>query len=59
MKAVDPENKIHSEATDYKVWRRELDNAKDIIGNVGRNIFPGEYGQVKERKKRTTKKRGM
>jgi len=35
-----------------KVWQRERDNARDIIENVSRNIFPGEYGQVKERKKR-------
>lgn len=57
MKEIDPNNEIHSEATDYKVWRRERGNARDIIENVSRNIFPGEYGQVKERKKRTTKKR--
>lgn len=44
---------IH-ESIHLKVWQRERDNARDIIENTGRNTFPGEYGQVKERKKRVT-----
>ncbi len=56
IQKVDSKDEIHK-SFDPKVWRRERDNAKDIIKNTERNIFPGEYGQVRERKKRTTKKR--
>jgi len=56
IQQVDPRDEINK-CLDPKVWRRERDSARDIIENVGRNIFPGEYGQVKERKKRTTKKK--
>lgn len=56
IQKLDPKDKIHK-SLDPKVWRRERDNARDVIENTSNNIFPGEYGQVRQRKKRTTKKR--
>ncbi|MEW6380813.1 MAG: hypothetical protein AB1611_14565 [bacterium] len=50
IQRVNADNGIHK-SIHLKVWQRERDNARDIIENVGKNIFPGEYGQVKERKR--------
>ena len=44
IKELDPDNRIHK-AFDRRSWQLENQSAKDIIENVGRNIFPGTYGQ--------------
>jgi len=59
IEKLDPKGEIHpSERNLYdpREWRKERDNARDIIKNVGQNIFPGEYGW-KRRKERKLKNR--
>ncbi len=53
IQELDPGSNLHKRKIQSKLrtWARDIKNVVDIIDNTGRNIFPGNYGESKRRKK--------
>ncbi|MGA1825946.1 MAG: hypothetical protein ACMUIP_14920 [bacterium] len=50
---MDPNDQIHKKWYATRSWQREINNAEDIINNVGQGFFPGFYGEYKKKIKKT------